>query len=158
MNRLFKVITFGVFIISATAFNAAENNSHHSEEQDTTQKDEAWDPVPVVMDHIKDAHDWHFFDYKDEHGHAHPVSLSLPVILYTDGNFDVVVANIAANVLITLAETLVATVAENGIIITSGVLKTRINDVISAFEFAGGEVRSTRQIEDWTTTLIARAR
>ena len=76
----------------------------------------------------------------------------------TDGNFDVVVANIAANVLITLAETLVATVAENGIIITSGVLKTRIKDVISAFEFAGGEVRSTRQIEDWTTTLIARAR
>ena len=67
-------------------------------------------------------------------------------------------ANIAANVLITLAETLIATVAKNGIIITSGVLKTRINDVISAFESAGGEVRSTRQIEDWTTTLIARAR
>ena len=41
------------------------------------------------MDHIKDAHDWHFFDYKDEHGHEHPVSVSLPVILYTDGNLDV---------------------------------------------------------------------
>jgi len=86
------------------------------------------------------------------------LSGSFPHDEVTDGDFDVVVANIAANVLITLAETLVATVAENGIIITSGVLKTRINDVVSAFEFAGGEVRSTRQIEDWTTTLIARAR
>jgi len=86
------------------------------------------------------------------------LSGSFPHDEVTDGDFDVVVANIAANVLITLAETLVATVAENGIIITSGVLKTRINDVVSAFEFAGGEVISTRQIEDWTTTLIARAR
>ncbi len=68
------------------------------------------------------------------------------------------VANIAANVLITLAETLVATVAKDGVIITSGVLKTRINDVASAFEFAGGQVQSTRQIEDWTTTLITRSR
>ena len=68
------------------------------------------------------------------------------------------VANIAANVLITLAETLVTTVAKDGVIITSGVLKTRINDVASAFEFAGGKVQSTRQIEDWTTTLITRSR
>ena len=68
------------------------------------------------------------------------------------------VANIAANVLIKLADTIVATVAEDGIIIISGVLKTRINDVISAFEFAGGKVQSLRQLEDWTTTLIKRSR
>ena len=88
MNRLFKVITLGVFIMSAATFNAEEKKSHHSEEQDK-ETEEAWDPVPVVMDHIKDAHDWHFFDYKDEQGHEHPVSISLPVILYTNGNLDV---------------------------------------------------------------------
>ena len=86
------------------------------------------------------------------------LSGSFPQDEVTDGDFDVVVANIAANVLITLAETLVATVAEGGVIITSGVLTTRINDVASAFESAGGKVQSTRQIEDWTTTLITRSR
>lgn len=76
----------------------------------------------------------------------------------TNGDFDVVVANIAANVLIKNAEALVAAVAEDGVIITSGVLKTRVNDVVSTFESAGGKVQSTRQIEDWTTTLVTRSK
>ena len=68
------------------------------------------------------------------------------------------VANIAANVLIKNAESLVAAVAEDGVIITSGMLKTRVDDVVSAFESAGGKVQSTRQIEDWITTLITRSK
>tara|TARA_Y100000588_G_scaffold381214_1_gene466458 strand:- start:965 stop:1861 length:897 start_codon:yes stop_codon:yes gene_type:complete len=86
------------------------------------------------------------------------LSGSFPHDELTSGDFDIVVANIAANVLIKLADAIVATVAEDGIIIISGVLKTRINDVISAFEFAGGKVQSRRQLEDWTTTLIKRSR
>ncbi len=86
------------------------------------------------------------------------LSGELPQDKITDGDFDVVVANIAANVLIKNAESLVAAAAEDGVIIASGMLKTRVDDVVSAFESAGGKVQSTRQIEDWITTLITRSK
>ena len=83
---------------------------------------------------------------------------SVPHDGVAEGVFDVVAANIAANVLIKLAEALVATVTNDGVIITSGVLDTRLDEVISAFESAGGVVQSSRQIEDWTATRFIRAR
>jgi ribosomal protein L11 methyltransferase len=73
------------------------------------------------------------------------------------GGFDVVGANIAANVLIALAEPLIASVADGGVIITSGVLDTRLDDVVEAFEAAGGVAQSSRKIEDWTATRITRS-
>ena len=78
--RLFLLISYSFF------FSIFLSPSFAIESKLETKKSAPYDPVPVVMDHIKDAHDWHFFDYKDEHGHEHPVSVSLPVILYTDGN------------------------------------------------------------------------
>ena len=82
---------------------------------------------------------------------------SIPNAQVPDGGFDVVGANIAANVLIALAEPLIASVADDGVIITSGVLDVRLDDVIAAFKAAGGEVKASRQIEDWTATQITRA-
>jgi len=82
---------------------------------------------------------------------------SIPHAQVPDGSFDVIGANIAANVLISLAEPLISSVADDGVIITSGVLDVRLDDVISAFKAVGGEVKSSRQIEDWTATLITRA-
>jgi ribosomal protein L11 methyltransferase len=73
------------------------------------------------------------------------------------GGFDVVGANIAANVLIMLAEPLLASVAADGVIITSGVLEERLDDVVTAFEAVGGRVESSRKIEDWTATRIMRS-
>jgi F-type H+-transporting ATPase subunit a len=40
------------------------------------------------MHHIQNSHEWHLFDYKDNEGKLHPVSIPLPVILYTEGNLD----------------------------------------------------------------------
>jgi ribosomal protein L11 methyltransferase len=82
---------------------------------------------------------------------------SIPNEAVPDGGFDVVGANIAANVLIMLAEPLIASVAKDGVIITSGVLDTRFDDVVAAFEAAGGHVESSRKIEDWTATRIVRS-
>jgi ribosomal protein L11 methyltransferase len=81
---------------------------------------------------------------------------SIPHDKVPDGGFDVVGANIAASVLIALAEPLIASVAEDGVIITSGVLDTRLDDVVKAFEATGGQIESTRKIEDWTATRITR--
>jgi ribosomal protein L11 methyltransferase len=82
---------------------------------------------------------------------------SIPNEEVPDGGFDVVGANIAANVLIMLAEPLIASVAKDGVIISSGVLDTRLDDVVAAFEAAGGRVESSRKIEDWTATRIVRS-
>jgi ribosomal protein L11 methyltransferase len=82
---------------------------------------------------------------------------SIPHEDIPDGGFDVVGANIAANVLIMLAEPLMASVAKDGVIITSGVLEERLDDVVAAFEAAGGRVESSRKIEDWTATRIVRS-
>ena len=41
---------------------------------------EAFNPGKMILDHVKDAHDWHILDYG---GHA--VSVPLPVILYDNG-------------------------------------------------------------------------
>jgi ribosomal protein L11 methyltransferase len=82
---------------------------------------------------------------------------SIPHDDVPDGGFDVVGANIAANVLIMLAEPLMASVAKDGVIITSGVLDTRLDEVIAAFKEVGGAVQSSRQIEDWTATRITHA-
>ena len=37
-----------------------------------------FNPGALIMEHIGDSHDYHFFDWK-----GHPVSLPLPVILYS---------------------------------------------------------------------------
>lgn len=41
------------------------------------QEKEGFDADKVILEHIKDSHVWHFFDFN-----GHPVALSLPVILY----------------------------------------------------------------------------
>ena len=86
------------------------------------------------------------------------LSGSIPHSQVPDGQFDVVGANIAANVLIALAEPLMATVTDDGVIVTSGVLDTRLDDVVETFKAVGGEVQSSRHIEDWTATRITRAK
>lgn len=82
---------------------------------------------------------------------------SIPHDHVPNKGFDVVGANIAANVLIELAQPLIDSVSDDGVIITSGVLETRLNEVISAFKKVGGMVESSRMIEDWTSTRIKRS-
>ena len=82
---------------------------------------------------------------------------SIPHEQVPNNGFDVVGTNIAANVLIALAQPLIDSVSENGVIITSGVLETRLDEVVAAFKAVGGEVQSSRMIEDWTATRIVRS-
>jgi F-type H+-transporting ATPase subunit a len=46
---------------------------------------EKYNPVPVILEHILDSHEWHLYTTKDEHGHEHHVSVPLPVILIDGG-------------------------------------------------------------------------
>ena len=60
---------------------------------DEAHEEKPFDAVEVIMHHIADAHEFHILDYTDDLGVEHPVSIPLPVILYTDGNFDVFMSN-----------------------------------------------------------------
>ena len=76
MKKLLKVIIFSL----ATLFTSVGANASESKENNT----EEFNSVEMIMHHISDAHDFHFFDYTDAEGSIHAVSLPLPVILYTD--------------------------------------------------------------------------
>ena len=81
---------------------------------------------------------------------------SIPHPQLNQKKFEVIGANISANVLIELAGPLLSCLQDDGVIVSSGVLETRLCDVTEAFRAVGGEVQSTRQIEDWTASTIIR--
>ncbi len=60
----------------------------HSDEHHNDSESKDFNPKETIIHHILDAHDWHFFDYKGADGKMHPVSLPLPIILYTEGHLD----------------------------------------------------------------------
>lgn len=81
-------LIFAVF----AAFSANKAQASDAVSTDSTaveHAEEKFNPVTMIMHHIADAHDWHFFDLKNEDGSLHPVSIPLPVILLTEGNLDV---------------------------------------------------------------------
>lgn len=49
---------------------------------------EKFEPSEMILHHIADDYQWHFFTIPGEHGETH-VSIYLPVILYTNGQLDI---------------------------------------------------------------------
>lgn len=67
-------------------FSASAQEHEGSPEQHTTAHEEKkFNAGEMIIDHIADAHDWHICDIDN-----HPVTINLPVILYSPGKgFDV---------------------------------------------------------------------
>jgi ribosomal protein L11 methyltransferase len=74
---------------------------------------------------------------------------SLPHEFAPAGGFDVVCANISANVIISLAGPLIRALAAGGTLIASGVLEGRSKDVERALAQAGGAFSSIGQSGEW---------
>ena len=64
-------------------------------------------------------------------------------------NYDTVLVNIVADVIIHLAPTLPAFLQEHSILICSGILDKRLDDVTAALKKAGLSVIETKSKEDW---------
>ena len=64
-------------------------------------------------------------------------------------NWDVVLVNIVADVIIGLAPVLPKFMNENTLLICSGILDTRLEDVTAALEGAGLTIAGRREKEDW---------
>lgn len=67
-------------------YASGEDHGHGTETHATNghdthghEDDGKFDPVPVIMHHIKDAHEWHILGEG-----AHSVTIPLPVIVYTE--------------------------------------------------------------------------
>ena len=72
MTRIFHTLFLFIFCFSFTALAYSNNNDKNSKEDD-------FDVNGVIMHHVKDSHDFHILDWN-----GHPVSVPLPIILWTN--------------------------------------------------------------------------
>jgi F-type H+-transporting ATPase subunit a len=73
------VAVFSLFVLLfSTASFAQENKPEQGENHADIQHEEKLDPAKIIMDHIKDAHEFHFFTAGSFHA-----TIPLPVILYS---------------------------------------------------------------------------
>lgn len=82
--------------MSAGFLHAQETTAPATEEHKEVEhaaeghESDAFDPGAAILHHIADSHEFHFFEYTNSTGEKVPVSLPLPVILYSPQNgFDV---------------------------------------------------------------------
>ncbi len=72
-SNIFRTFLLGLFI--SISINGFAINKEETKET----KGEKFDPKEMIMHHVKDAHEFHILDWKGK-----PISISLPVILWTD--------------------------------------------------------------------------
>jgi F-type H+-transporting ATPase subunit a len=81
-SRRFKSLLVAVFsVFSLFIFHPAI--AGHGEGDTTAKKANAFNATEVIFGHILDAHEFHFFDIIHKDGSKSPVSIPLPVILYS---------------------------------------------------------------------------
>ena len=80
--KSFVVLAFSLFILlfSNVSFGQGEQ---HKEGNGTEAKKEKFNAAEVIFDHILDNHEFHLFDIPHEGGEKTPVSIPLPVIIYS---------------------------------------------------------------------------
>lgn len=81
-NNFIKKLVFSILsLIFIGSIQAQETVEITPKQEGTheTGENAKYDPIPVIMHHIADAHEWHFFEYNGE-GYSMP----LPIILWTD--------------------------------------------------------------------------
>ncbi len=77
-SKSLLVAVFSLFVVSF--FNPAIAGGG---EGDSTHKKEAFKAKEIIFGHVLDAKEFHFFDIEGKDGKHHPVSIPLPVILYS---------------------------------------------------------------------------
>ncbi len=89
VSNSIKSLLVAVFstILLVSSYNAkAQHEEPKSGEEHPAEKKEGFNAKEVIFEHILDAHEFHFLNYKGSDGEMHPVSIPLPVILYSPQN------------------------------------------------------------------------
>lgn len=84
VSKRFKCLLVAAFSLFVLLFsNASYAQGHEEAGHKEPAKEGAFDPAKVIMEHIMDAHEFHFLSYKGSDGEEHEVAIPLPVILYS---------------------------------------------------------------------------
>lgn len=84
--RSIKTILVLVFstILLATSYNVvAQQEEVKTPEEHGVEKKEGFNAKEVIFGHIMDSHEFHFLEFEGSDGKKHPVSIPLPVLLYS---------------------------------------------------------------------------
>lgn len=84
--------------------------------------------------------------------HAGPISSTIP----TDANYDIIIANIIARILIENVDALTDASGQDTALILSGIINERDQITREAYEQRGWEVVERREIGDWVAYLMRR--
>jgi F-type H+-transporting ATPase subunit a len=76
-----RTLFFGFFIFISSSFSVQAQGQEETILEAQEEKHN-FDPKEMIMHHVKDGYGFHIIDIND-----HPVSIPLPVILYTDNGF-----------------------------------------------------------------------
>jgi F-type H+-transporting ATPase subunit a len=83
------VAVFSVFALSVPAVMQAQDNDTEEHGASSTPeghnepKKGGFNAEEVIFNHVLNAHEFHFMDLPGENGESHPVTLPLPVIIYS---------------------------------------------------------------------------
>jgi ribosomal protein L11 methyltransferase len=96
---------------------------------------------------------WLYGTMKGEEERMNDQSDVLPLSSFTAHPFDVIVANIIASVLAALAEDLAAALKPAGVLIASGIIAEREEEVAAAFTLSGLKPIERQQEGDWVALV-----
>jgi F-type H+-transporting ATPase subunit a len=85
-SKSIKSLLVAVFTIFSLSFSGelfAQHEEEHGVPEHAPEKQEGFNAKNVIFSHIMDAHEFHFVDYKGSDGQLHPVTIPLPVLLYS---------------------------------------------------------------------------
>lgn len=74
------------FIIIGLFYGYASSEAKSAE---AGEAKEEFNMTELIMHHIKDAHEWHILEYKQDDGSTKAVTVPLPIIVYANGQLDV---------------------------------------------------------------------
>ncbi len=79
------VLVFGSILLTFSAPLFAQDSATENAVEKHEVKDEKLDPAKIIMDHIKDAHEFHFFtiENKENPHESFHASIPLPIIVYS---------------------------------------------------------------------------
>ncbi|MEN8137538.1 MAG: F0F1 ATP synthase subunit A [Bacteroidota bacterium] len=71
-------------LLSTVSFSYADETEQGNdpESHENASESKEFDATSVILHHISDSHEYHLWDYTDDSGEIHKVSVPLPVILY----------------------------------------------------------------------------
>ena len=87
-SRFAFIFTFVFCTLLSLSGKSWASDQSTAEDSSRTETEE-FDAISTILHHVLDNHDWHLFDTKDQDGNLHPVSIPLPIILWSEGQLDV---------------------------------------------------------------------